>query len=101
MTLAGCFSYSWVRSAFIDHVVGRRDDIAERTDVAQVVAEPAKGLDLRHDDSWNERRQRSHDDTRNERRQRKKSFGCYAEAREVCQSGRASAGPVSTGSSPA
>jgi hypothetical protein len=31
-----------------DHIVRRRDDVAERADLAQVVTDSAKGLDLRH-----------------------------------------------------
>ena len=32
----------------IDHVVRRRDDVRERADVAEVVADTAEGLDVRH-----------------------------------------------------
>ena len=30
----------------IDHVVGRRDDVGQRADVAEVVANAAEGLDV-------------------------------------------------------
>ncbi len=34
----------------VDHVVRRRDDVAQRADVAEVVANAAEGLDVRHGD---------------------------------------------------
>src|SRR3990172_5026140 len=32
----------------IDHIIRRRDDITKRADVAQVIADSAKGLDVGH-----------------------------------------------------
>ena len=46
--VVGMFAVELVLQLRADHVVGRRDHVAQRPDVAKVVAEAAKGLNFRH-----------------------------------------------------
>ena len=46
--VAGMLAIKLLLQVGIDHVVGRGDHVAQRADVAEVVAEGAEGLNFRH-----------------------------------------------------